>query len=261
MARTNSKLKNFYDKVYLKGEKKHYSKLLLGDKITEEKKAILGEVSWSGKKVLDVGCGTGELAFLVAKEGAEKVVAIDYSASAIEVANANYHSDNLAYRCEDINKISGSFDVITVVGVLEHIDDPLKLLKKLKKMLAPKGSIIVTCPNWSNPRGYILLALKDLFDAEITLADIHYFTPVEFEKWSKLLKMFLSWKTLEHDWGHGKKLIKDFTRRLPNVLKPLKGASKTGIDTFIKWLDSHVSELEGELKHNGATGFYHFRLD
>lgn len=256
----NKDLQEFYDRVYVRGERKHYSKLLLGDRITEEKMAILGAIYWRGKAVLDVGCGTGELAYLVAKKGAKKVVGIDYSKAAIDVAKTSYQSSGLSYLCEDISKISGTFDVITVVGVLEHIDEPLKLLQKLKKMLAPKGSIIVTCPNWSNPRGYMLLALKDIFGAKITLADIHYLTPVEFEKWARLLKMSLSWKTLEHDWGHGKKLVKDFARRLPKVLKPLKGISKSGTDNFIEWLDGHVEALEGELKHNGATGLYHLRL-
>ena len=40
-------------------------------KVEDEFKEVLKIVQWSGKKVLDVGCGTGELAFLISKKGAK----------------------------------------------------------------------------------------------------------------------------------------------------------------------------------------------
>ncbi len=255
----NKDLKAFYDAVYRKGENGHYSKLLLGGKITEEKRKILKVVSWKGKRVLDIGCGTGELAYLIAKKGVKEVLGVDYSNEAIAIAQETYQQKNLRYECVDVSSIKDSFDVITLVGVLEHIDEPFVLLKKLKALLKPKGSIIVTCPNWSNPRGYILLALKHLFDAKITLADIHYFTPVEFQVWAKELKMSLVWDTIEHDWGHGKKLVADLRKRLPNVLKDHSTVSLRHIESLITWVDEHVSALEKTQKMNGATGFYHFK--
>ena len=256
----NKDLKEFYDSVYKKGEKTHYSKLILGGTITEEKRKILKALSWRGKRVLDVGCGTGELANLIAEAGAKEVIGIDYSSEAINLAKRRYQRVNLSYDCIDVDNLKGTFDVITLAGVLEHIDKPLSLLKKLKQMLRPDGSIIVTCPNWSNPRGYILLALKELFDAKITLADIHYFTPTEFESWATDLEMALEWDNIEHDWGHGSKLITDFKKRLPSVLKDFKDVSPTRIDSFLSWLAVHVPTLERKQKMNGAVGFYHFTL-
>lgn len=259
----NSDLKDFYSKVYRKGEQAHYTKLLLSKKaISHEKIEIMAEIQWKDKKVLDIGCGTGELAYLIAKKGAKNVVAVDYSTEAIVIAKQAYQHKNLRYECVDVSLIKDTFDVITLVGVLEHIDEPFVLLKRLKTLLKPKGSIIVTCPNWSNPRGYILLALKYFFDAKITLADIHYFTPIEFQKWASKLGMNLSWKTIEQEWGHGDKMITDFKKRLPPVLASTGvEIKKDAIASFVEWLETHVPSLEGDQRASGAVGFYHLKAD
>ena len=60
---------------------------------TDEFKEVLKIVQWSGKKVLDVGCGTGELAFLISKKGA-KVKGIDYSEEGIDIAKKKYRHSN-----------------------------------------------------------------------------------------------------------------------------------------------------------------------
>ncbi|MBI2024426.1 class I SAM-dependent methyltransferase [Candidatus Giovannonibacteria bacterium] len=255
----NKDLKKIYDKIYKKGERKHYSSILFsGDRVPPAKQEVLKEISWKGKTVLDAGCGTGELAHLISKKGAKKVLGIDYSESAINEAKKQYQNKNLFFEKSDLNNISGKFDVIISLGTLEHLDDPLGALTNLKNKLNPGGHLIITCPNWSNARGYILLALKYLFDAKITLADLHYLTPVEFENWSKNLGMKLSWRTVEQEWGHGEKMIKDFQRRLPNVLKDFK-VKKNDINDFIIWLQAHTAPLEVSSKSSGAVGLYHFR--
>src|SRR3989344_2865602 len=182
----NTDLKIFYDKVYKKGEGKHYTKLLLkSGNISIDKKAVVGEVAWSGKKVLDVGCGTGELAGIIAGKNAAQVLGVDYSLNAILIAKKTHVRNNLSFACVNAENISGRFDVVTSLGTLEHFDDPLSLLKKFKHLLRPGGSIIVVSPNWSNPRGYMLMTLKHLFYAKITRADLHYFTPLDFQNWAK----------------------------------------------------------------------------
>jgi len=260
MNMKNRDLKKFYNRVYTRGEKKHYSKLLFGEAVTEEKKAVLDEISWKSKEVLDIGCGTGELAYRIALKGAKRVIGIDYSYMAIHIGKSQYRKENLHFECADLSTVSGSFDVIIIVGVLEHIDNPFNLLRKAKKLLKKGGSLIITCPNWSNARGYILLALKELFDAQITLVDFHYFTSVEFEEWAKKLRMKLTWKTIEQSWGHGKKMIQDFKKRLPNVLRDVPAfKNPKAITNFISWLDKHAVPLEENTQGSGAVGFYHFK--
>lgn len=258
----NKNLKKFYDTVYKKGENKHYTPFLFsGDKIPPAKAEVLKTLSWKGKSVLDAGCGTGELAFLIAKKGARRVLGVDYSDDAIRVAEVSRRHPALSFTKKEIGAIDEKFDIIVSLGTLEHMDYPFGALKKLKSLLKPNGSLVITCPNWTNPRGYVLLALKFLFDAKITLADIHYFTPLEFKEWAKKLKMKLSWRTIDHDWASGERLLKDFNRRLPNVLLGNKrfATNQKKIQRFIAWLEKHLSVIKDGNPQGGAVGLYHFK--
>ena len=131
----------------------------------------------------------------------------------------------------------------------------------LKKHLNKNGKIIVTSPNWTNPRGYILIALQCLFNAPITLADLHYQTPIDFQEYAKKLNMNLKWRTFDRDWGHGNTLITDFEKRLPNIIKDAKlKITPTQIRSLIKWIKRNVISFNNDLPHSGAIGLYIFSI-
>ena len=96
-----------------------------------------------------------------------------------------------------------------------------------------------------------------LFNAPITLADLHYFTPIDFKNFSKQLGMSLSWKTFDKSWSHGDILVEDFKKRLPNVLRDSNlPNNKKNIDLLIKWIQNNINKLNHDLPHSGATGLY-----
>ncbi len=260
MTRTNKSVKKIYNAAYKKGEDAHYTRLIFSKGgLTNDKKAILAETSWKGKVVLDVGCGTGEVAYRIAKKGAH-VLAIDYSPEAIVVARGKYKHPNLSYEVMDLARVQGLFDVVISMGTLEHTDNPFTVLRTLSRHVKKGGSLLLTCPNWLNPRGYMLQTLWRLFHAKITLADIHYLSPVEFTAWAKKLGMTLSWKTVDHDWGHGMRLVEDFRRRIPNVLRDSKLPNHPErIADYIDWIETHVVPFERSTPHGGVTGVYHLR--
>ena len=254
----NQKLRTFYNNVYKKGEEKHFTNLVTKGTVSEESKEILKELKWKSKNVLDVGCGTGFFAYNAAKKGAN-VLGIDFSEQAIKIAKKKYKKSNLSYEQADVNNISGKYDVIVSIGTLEHMDDPLKILKLFKKHISPKGKIIVTSPNWTNPRGYMLMTLLFLFDAPITLADLHYQTPIDFIQYSRKLNMNLKWRTIDKSWAHGDILIKDFTKRLPNVLRDANLPCKSkNIKNLINWIKTNVASFDNSQLHSVATGLYVF---
>ena len=258
----NADLISFYDNVYRKGENKHYTKLLFKTKtkLPIDEHEVLHALNWENKTVLDVGCGTGLMADVIAKAGAKRVVAIDFSPDAIKTAQEAHKHPNLLYKVENVKKHKDLYDIVISLGTLEHMDKPFEILKLLKKHLNPGGTILITSPNWSNPRGHILQTLRFLFNAPITLADLHYLTPIEFENWAKKLNMKLSWKTFDFEWAQGEKLIKDFTRRLPNVLRDMGVKNKEkDVANFIKWIKDHVLTLRHDDAWSGATGLYIFK--
>jgi 2-polyprenyl-6-hydroxyphenyl methylase/3-demethylubiquinone-9 3-methyltransferase len=106
-----------------------------------------------GKSALDVGCGAGLLAEPLARLGA-KVTGLDASAALIEVArgHASAMSLEIDYRAGEVEKLKGSFDLITCMEVIEHVADPAAFLGALAARLAPGGLLILSTPNatsWS----------------------------------------------------------------------------------------------------------------
>lgn len=254
--RKNKELEKFYEGVYIKGEEKHYTDFVTKNKISSEPFEVLKQIKWKGKKVLDVGCGTGFFSYLAAKKGAQ-VLGIDYSKKGIEIAKEKYQHRNLEFKKLDVIEIKEKFDVVVSIGVIEHMDDPFQILKFLKNRLNSDGKIIITTPNWTNPRGYVLMTLNLLFNAPITLADLHYLSPLDHIKWAKKLKMKIKWKTIEKSWGHGEDLILDFKRRIPNVLRDSQlPRKKINIEKLISWLENNVISLDNSLPHSGAVGLY-----
>ena len=101
------------------------------------------------------------------------------------------------------------------------------------------------------------MTLYFLFNAPITLADLHYLTPNEHLKMAKKVNMKLKWRTIEASWGNGKIMIKDFEKRIPNIMKDMdKKIDKKRIKIFLKWLKNNVSDMDNSLPQNGAIGLY-----
>jgi 2-polyprenyl-3-methyl-5-hydroxy-6-metoxy-1,4-benzoquinol methylase len=98
-------------------------------------------------RMLDVGCGAGELLEHFAERGWE-TYGIDPGAAAVAAAarrGARVHQGTL----RDQPWQSGSFQLITFQHALEHIADPIDALRRAGALLVPGGLLIVDVPNWS----------------------------------------------------------------------------------------------------------------
>ncbi len=101
-----------------------------------------------GKTAIDVGCGAGLLAEPLARLGA-KVTAVDAAEPLIEMAKAHAAGQGLAidYRACAVEDVTGAFDLVTSMEVIEHVADPRAFLKHLAKRLASGGLMILSTPN------------------------------------------------------------------------------------------------------------------
>lgn len=99
-----------------------------------------------GQRVLDVGAGSGEFAFLMGQRGAQ-VIGIEpnegYAAYCREDLGLDVRTAHLAPGLFE----AGQFDLIRLNHVLEHLNDPVKYLAMIGKWLAPGGRLYVEVPN------------------------------------------------------------------------------------------------------------------
>ena len=102
----------------------------------------------AGKKAADVGCGAGLLAEPLARLGAE-VTGIDAAGENIEAARAHALGQGLEidYRVGGVEALTGSYDLITSMEVLEHVADVPAFIHGLAAALAPSGMLIMSTPN------------------------------------------------------------------------------------------------------------------
>jgi SAM-dependent methyltransferase len=96
-------------------------------------------------RLLDVGAGKGH--FLAAARGRGwDVVGVELSEASARRARATYGLEMLVGDVLEI-ELAGSFDVITLWHVLEHVADPGALLDRVRGLLAPGGRLVVSVPN------------------------------------------------------------------------------------------------------------------
>ena len=113
--------------------------------------------------LLDFGCGTGEFVNFAKKYF--NVAAFDFSSKLSNFVEDNYNIKTFS----KLNKINKKFDVITLYDVLEHVENPLKLLNKLNNLLKKNGIIIVYSPNKSSLGFDILVSKSNLCTAPFHL--------------------------------------------------------------------------------------------
>lgn len=123
------------------------------DKTEKVAKIILERTSSDISTLLVVGCGLGIEAAILAQKLKTSVVGIDLEAKfdvqAAQLAQLE-HGDATALRFED-----ETFDFVYSYHALEHIDDPVKAIAEMKRVLKKGGGYWIGTPNKSRLVGYV----------------------------------------------------------------------------------------------------------
>ncbi len=115
---------------------------------------LLRHFPLQGKSVLDLGCGSGYGASMMAAE-AETVRGVDYCKEAVAFAQKAYARENLdfraldACRAEDMAQVlrPGGYAMIVSFDVIEHMERYFDYLENVRRLLADDGLFLLSTPN------------------------------------------------------------------------------------------------------------------
>lgn len=146
-----------------------------------------------GKRVIDVGCGGGILAEAMAKKGAD-VTGIDLSDKALKVADLHCLESGINVRYEKISaeemamREAGRFDVVTCMEMLEHVPDPLSIVRACADLVKPGGQVFFSTLN-RNPKSYLFAILGAEYILQLLPKGTHdyakFITPAELSAFTR----------------------------------------------------------------------------
>jgi len=102
-------------------------------------------------RIIDVGCGSGATGMVLAKEFTDsEVVGIDLSGPLLRLANLSARAANLGERVRfenaDVQRIpheDSSFDVVINVNMVHLVEDPIRMLNEIERLLVPGGILFI----------------------------------------------------------------------------------------------------------------------
>jgi len=105
--------------------------------------ALLPDVD--GRRVLDLGCGAGQLARHLATTGAAEVVGVDVSERMLALARAEWAHPRVTYRREAVEQVMfppARFDLVVSSLVLHYVADYRGVVSRIAGWLAPNGVLV-----------------------------------------------------------------------------------------------------------------------
>ncbi|MFO7654283.1 MAG: methyltransferase domain-containing protein [Candidatus Krumholzibacteriia bacterium] len=133
-----------------------------------------------GRRVLDIACGTGYGAHLLATGDAVEVVGVDVDEQVVAYARDRYRKPNLRFATGDITRWRDAepFAVITCFETVEHVPDHRAALANLHALLAAGGTLLISSPN----RPVTSPAARTPHDPPANPHHVREFTPGELRR-------------------------------------------------------------------------------
>lgn len=136
---------------------------------------------FSHQRFLDIGTGTGEFAKLLKKAGATQIHGCDLG----EFNRPEF----LQFKRADLNETlpygDSEFDVVTAIEVLEHLENPRKLIREADRILKAKGTLILSTPNLislTSKLSFLVRGYHSAFGPKNYPAHITPIHPIDFER-------------------------------------------------------------------------------
>jgi SAM-dependent methyltransferase len=141
--------RSFYEDDYRVAYKGTYAPkpkhILRAGKVALYRRKLLDKWIGQPKKILDVGTGGGEFAYLLQSLGHD-VCGIEPNKGYAEYSKQEYSLNVQVGFIQDIHQPDETFDLVTIWHVLEHTENPCAVLTKLHSLLKPQGILVVEVP-------------------------------------------------------------------------------------------------------------------
>ncbi|MEK7516098.1 MAG: methyltransferase domain-containing protein [Patescibacteria group bacterium] len=151
---------------------------------------LLAQWGGDGKRVLDIGCGTGAFSKRLVDKGFE-VTSLDVNPLALEYCRKRRLTNVVTGDAVALPFPDNSLDTVVALDILEHLDDDRAAAAEWMRVLAPGGMLLVTVPALSllwgpqdeklhHKRRYTASALRDVVGRGATVEKISYFNTLLF---------------------------------------------------------------------------------
>jgi SAM-dependent methyltransferase len=104
----------------------------------------LGKGGADQRRILDVGCGTGTMLTYLASYG--QVQGVDIDEEAVGYCRERGLVEVRLGSAETLPFADNSFDLVTALDVVEHLDDDTAALREIRRVLRPGGKVLITVP-------------------------------------------------------------------------------------------------------------------
>jgi 2-polyprenyl-6-hydroxyphenyl methylase / 3-demethylubiquinone-9 3-methyltransferase len=149
--------------------------------------------SLKDKRALDVGCGGGLAAEAMARHGAVGA-GIDLGEQTIEIAKLHAIESGLtiSYRLESVeahaDQHAERYDVVTCLEMLEHVPDPLSVIRSIATLVRPGGDIFFSTIN-RTLKAYLVAVVGAEYVMKLLTPGTHtyerFIKPSELARWSR----------------------------------------------------------------------------
>lgn len=126
----------------------------------------------AGDVVLDVACGTGDLAMEFARAGARRVTGLDFTAAMLDVARKRAARARAARSivwmegdAQNLPFADASVDVVSIAFGIRNVTDPARALREFRRVLRPGGRLVIL--EFGTPRSPIVRRLNDLYTRRV----------------------------------------------------------------------------------------------
>jgi len=159
-------------------------------------------------KILDVGCGGGFLSNFLAAEDYH-VFGVDLSEESLKVAQKYDRTKTATYvkaNAENLPYTDESFDVVTAMDFLEHVENPQQIIDEISRVLKPGGVFFFHTFNRNLISWLVIIKAVEIF-VKNTPAHMH------------VLRLFIKPKELEKFCSRAHLQTKEFIGYKPNLIK------------------------------------------